>query len=669
MKKGRPNLRTLLGVLVLTAVVAAGVVFGILYGAAAGNTQAAANDVTAGSATVVVPEAANGQTQIILQQDGSTVSGTGASVSGNTVTISEGGSYVISGTLEDGQIYVAAGDDETVVLILSGVDITNADDAAIYVENADETILQLAAGTTNRVQSGQTVDITEAEEDSTAEGAAIYASDDLSITGTGILQVYGYINNGIHTKNDLLIDSGNIEVEAVNNGIKGKDSVTISGGSFTILSGGDAIKSDDTTGEGYGVITISGGSFDIESMGDAVQAETALTITDGTFSILTGEGSEDVTFSSDNGFGMFGSGWDMSAEDTVSAKGLKCAGDISITGGSFSIDSYDDAIHSNGTISISGGNFSLASGDDGIHADTALNITGGTVLITKSYEGLEANQITIDDGTIAITASDDGINANGGESGFGFGMQQSSGSSEETPNLIINGGTLSINAGGDGLDSNGNILVTGGVVTVDGPSDSGNASIDYGSESGGTCIINGGTVLALGSSGMVESISTSSEQYSFVYYLSSSFQSGSKITISDSDGNVLYEHTAAKTGDCVIFSSPELAQGETYILTVGGESMEVTLSSISTTAGSSGNGGFGGQGGLENGDAEGFGGRGGLEDEDMGGFGGGEAPEDGDMGDFEGGELPEGMEGFGGGEMPEDGGAGGFGGRGGGRGQ
>ncbi|MCD7819493.1 MAG: carbohydrate-binding domain-containing protein, partial [Lachnospiraceae bacterium] len=279
--------------------------------------------------------------KITLEQDASVVSGKGASVDENTITISSGGSYYISGTLEDGQICVEADGSDTVVLMLAGVDITNESEPAIYIENAESTILYLVDETENQVQSGVDTgnSAADGEADENAEGGVIYAKDDLVLSGSGFLTVSGFINNGIQTSNNLTIESGTITVDAVNNGIKGKDSVTILGGTIAVTSGGDGIKSDDTTGEGYGVIALEGGAIQIESGEDGVQAETVLTISDGEILITAGGGSADAeTVSNDFGFGSFAENWDMEDEDAESTKGMKSGTELQILGGTVNVD-------------------------------------------------------------------------------------------------------------------------------------------------------------------------------------------------------------------------------------------------------------------------------------------------------------------------------------------
>lgn len=231
-------------------------------------------------------------------------------------------------------------------------------------------------------------------------------------------------------------------------------------------------------------------------------------------------GNQDMPQEGQDDFGGGETNWDMSDESDISRKGMKSGKKMILSGGTFSVDSYDDAFHSNGSVAVSNGDFSVETGDDGIHADGELNISGGTIKITKSYEGLEGNQIVINHAEIEIVSSDDGINAYGGQNSFGGG---SSKKTEETPDLRISGGTLLIDAEGDGIDSNGNLTIEGGNIVVNGPVRDGNGAIDSGSENGGICTISGGTILALGSSGMAETFSAESKQCSFLHNFDSAF--------------------------------------------------------------------------------------------------------------------------------------------------
>jgi hypothetical protein len=150
--------------------------------------------------------------------------------------------------------------------------------------------------------------------------------------------------------------------------------------------------------------------------------------------------------------------------------------------------------------------------------------------------------------------------------------------------IVISGGTLYINADGDGIDSNGNLTVSGGTIAVDGPTNSGNGALDSGAESGGTISVTGGTITAVGASGMAEGFDTNSTQYSFLYNFSTTIAAGTKVTVTSSDGTVIYSGTPAKSWSSIEFSSPELQKGGTYTITAGDQTASVTLSSIATNS-------------------------------------------------------------------------------------
>lgn len=288
--------------------------------------------------------------------------------------------------------------------------------------------------------------------------------------------------------------------------------------------------------------------------------------------------------------------------DSTSTKGIKSDGALYVNGGTFTINSADDSFHSNSDVTINDGTYTISSGDDGMHADSALFVNGGNITVTESYEGLEGLNITINDGKIDITASDDGINAAGGNDQSGFGgmggdgfkgmqapdaqksdsasdstsdnTQKSDDTSEDEMWMVINGGYVHVLAGGDGLDSNGDLTINGGEVYVDGPSDNGNSAIDYGEKS--SFYINGGTVVAVGSSGMAEDVSSDSKQQVAFVKLDSQADAGDVI-LKDADGNEIISYTAQKKYDCVIISTADLKAGQTYTLSASGSESEVSL--------------------------------------------------------------------------------------------
>lgn len=571
---------------------------------------------------------------ITLSPDGSTSTDASVRIDGQTVTITQEGTYKIAGTLSDGALIVESAENAKITLVLGGVSIKNSTGAAIQISTADDVTIELAEGTTNVLQSGEEVDIAAATESKEASGGALQSKADLKIKGKGSLTVLGYLNNGIHCTKDLKIKNGNISVTALGHGIKGKNSVTVSGGTVTVTSGKDGITSDETENEEKGFVTIEDGEIIITSVGDGVSAETTLTVTGGVISIISGGGSANAQQKTNN----MRDWWDFdnsaSDDNSASCKGLKAGKAMMISGGSITIDAQDDALHTDGDMTISGGECILSTGDDGAHAELSLTVLDGKITVLTSYEGLEANQITLADGELDITATDDGINANGGSDGFsggfGGGMGGSFGgrrndtnnhsgdmtppdgnapsgnpptmpgqdaadstttddTTDKQPVLLITGGKITVNADGDGLDSNGNLRVEGGDITINGPANGGNGALDIGTENGGAGVIAGGTLIALGTSSMAENFGSTSTQCAFLVTMNS-FGAGETITITDSQGNVLYTGVTVKSANSVVFSSADLVVGETYTVTIGSNSATVTQSS--TVVGNSN--GFGG---------------------------------------------------------------------------
>ena len=271
-------------------------------------------------------------------------------------------------------------------------------------------------------------------------------------------------------------------------------------------------------------------------------------------------------------------------EDSTSIKGIKAVADLTIYNGAFSIDSADDAVHSNSNVTIYGGTFSLATGDDGFHADDTLTVSGGSIDIMKSYEGLEGLHVLVAGGDISMTASDDGINAAGGTDasgiggirggdafhGHGAGGPGMGGASNGS--IVISGGTIHINASGDGIDANGSLEITGGTTVVSGPFQGDTATLDYDT----SAIITGGTFIGTGAAGMAQTFSDS-EQGVIAVNAGNQIE-GTKIMLEDEDGNLILEHEANMSFAVIILSSPDVKKGETYKITVGEISGEFAAS-------------------------------------------------------------------------------------------
>lgn len=484
---------------------------------------------------------------IQLNGDSIMSDGVGATVNGSVVTITSAGTYEISGTLNDGQVVVNTEEEATVTLVLNGVNITNASSAPIYVKSADKVVITLVDGTKNVLTDGAEY-VFESPE-SNEPNAAIFSNDDLTINGSGSLTVNANYNNGIATDDDLKITSGIITVNAVNDGIKGRNYIAVKDGTITVNAGGDGLQSNNDDDATKGYVLIEGGTLNIVAGLDGIQAETRLNINAGNITILSGGGSV------------------VNYQLEESAKGLKAGLDVTIAGGTIRIDSADDGIHSNNNVTINGGDITVASGDDGVHADTSVTMNNGSLVIIRAYEGLESTTITINGGSTSITAEDDGINGAGGADGSSFNMGPGQDRfASSNAQVSINGGYLYVDADGDGLDSNGSFDMTGGTVIVNGPTNNGNGPLDYLS----TFNITGGYLLAVGSSGMAQAPSASSTQYAVLYNFDTQQSAGTLVHIETADGTEVLTFAPTKTFQSVVFSSPELANGASYVVYTGG---------------------------------------------------------------------------------------------------
>ena len=248
----------------------------------------------------------------------------------NNISITKGGTYKLTGSSTNGNITINT--EEEVTLILDNLELTNKTGPAIQIENAKKTVITLNENTTNKLSDGKNTN--------QDYNAVIYSKDDLTINGEGTLEIETTFENGIKCNDELKIMSGNININSNTNGIIGKDSVTIKSGNINIKSNGEGIK---TNNEEKGNIIIEDANINIETQEDGIEADNDLTITNGTFTITTGNGASELSVKQ---------GWENTndTEEEISQKAIK-ATNITIEAGTFNINSNEDGIHSNGTTS------------------------------------------------------------------------------------------------------------------------------------------------------------------------------------------------------------------------------------------------------------------------------------------------------------------------------
>lgn len=540
-------------------------------------------------------------TVITLSGSSVEVSGSGAYAYDGGVVITNGGTYVLSGTLDDGSIVVDAYASSKVWLLLNGVTIQCADDACLIIDQADKVFLTLAEGTENSFTSGE-VYSAEALADNT--DGVIFAHDDLTINGSGTLTVSGGWKHGIAANDDLVITGGSICVDAVKDAIHVNDSLRICNASIAVTAGDDGI----ATSEEGAFLYIESGSLQLDAEDDAIHT----------------------------------------------------AGDIDIVGGKVTISAGDDGIHSDAEVRITAGSITIAECYEGIEAIT-IDIAGGDIVIYPADDGLNANggsgdafgmtggghqqgnsgeiggfnqmpensESAATEAAVEASAPSDADTRPGGMSDGsgegtemgqtpegGMGLVDGAESAEETETWIhISGGALTIinesAQDADGIDSNGDILISGGVIRVSLVNSGSNSALDFASESGGVCEITGGEIIACGSYSMAEGFDSSSTQCSILYNLSSGAAAGTTVSLEDLSGNVLVSYEVPCSFSSVNLSCPELQLGETYLIVIGEDAEEITLDEVAASYGDAQSSMFGGSmnwGGMQ----------------DRGNFGGGE---------------------------------------------
>lgn len=468
-----------------------------------------------------------------------------------TITIEIGGVYYLEGEYSNIIIDTI---DEDVDLVLNNATISSTKGPAVLVLSADVVTFSALEGTSNVIEDSSNHPL-DGEED---YNGAIYSLVDLEFNGTGTLTVNGNYNNAIYTKDDVKIQDITLLVSSVDDGIVGKDYVAISNATVIIDVDGDGIASTNDGDADKGFVYIESGVIDITAGSDGIDAALAVLIYGGELSIY----SVDTGIESDN--------------------------TIVIEGGIIDIDSGNDGINAQIELKVAGGDITINASEDGMHSDDLVLIEGGNIFIQTSYEGIEGYVIVINDGNITVNSTDDGINATaGGGQAHGQELYISDGGT-----MYINGGVIRVNSVGDGVDVNGTIVMTDGYLLVYGSTTDVQSSIDFDTEFN----ISGGVVIALGSDGMVEPLSETSEQASLLYADGISYSAGTTVTLTDDQGTVLLEADAIKYFEAVTISTPDMVDGESYTLKVGTDEVDFTISSTVTILGSGGMTGPGGGG-------------------------------------------------------------------------
>lgn len=535
--------------------------------------------------------------KITLNKTTATVSGSGAKADGSTITITEEGVYVVSGTLEDGQIIVDASDSDKVQIVLDGVHINCETNAAIYVREADKVFITLAENSSNTLGGGN--EYTQID-DNTVDGV-IFSKSDLVCNGTGSLTIEADYKHGIVSKDDLVITGGTYKIAAADNGITAKDQIKILDGSFDIDAANSAVKAKNTDDAELGNIYIAGGVFTVKAEQDGFHATGSIVVDDGTITVNSGDDGFHAELDT-----VIRGGTILVEKSNEGLEGKR----VVVNGGDITINASDDGINAansgdDGANAINPGANAAGSGDDDSNAASSNNDSSAAVnsgddsSISGEADGKEPQQMPPDtENGSDMQPSQDFDPENAPSDGnapqnFDPGNAPSDGDAPQKMQggpggggnselyIKITGGTLTVSADGDGLDSNGGLLVTGGTTIVYGPTSDGDSALDY----DGSAIATGGTLAAIGSAGMTESFSEDSTQPVITYYCTETQSAATTITLTDSDGSALFTIAPEKAYASIVFTCSEMKLDATYTLTAGTDNEEITLTDIITTAG------------------------------------------------------------------------------------
>lgn len=487
----------------------------------------------------------DGATKISLSDGGCTVDGAGAVADGSTVTITAGGTYVLTGQISAGQVVVNA-DGEKVQLVLDGVSVTSTDSAAILVRAAKKVWLTLSDGTQNKIATSGSF----AEDDEYSIDGAVWCKSDLTINGTGALKVSSAEGHGIVCKDELALVSGDVEVEAARHAVQAQDAACVVAGAWSLTAGTDGIHCGDDDDAEKGSVLIVGGAVSIDAASDGVDAANVLEVDGGELTVSAGD------------------------------DGLHSERALQVDGGTVTVAKSYEGLEGS-TVTVNGGVIDVMSSDDGVNAagdptgDSGAEATDAGAFGPGAAAGqpeapMGGGHAPEDADAQAPTSNGQAPADAGGQApGAGGGMDYDS-----TAQVTINGGKLTIQAGGDGIDSNGDLTVTGGETYVFGPTSDGDGSLDF----AGTGTITGGVVMCAGSSGMAQNFGDASTQGSML--VSASGQVGDAIQLADEGGNVLASCEARTSYSCVLVSAPGVESGKTCTLSYGDTSSEITMDGL-----------------------------------------------------------------------------------------
>lgn len=504
-----------------------------------------------------------------------------ASVSGAHVNIEQSTdlaqeiTYRLSGTSTDGEFYMSGSYKAT--LELNGLTLTNStpvsSGAAIHIQNGKRINIKVVEGTTNTLTDAA----------SGSQKGCLYVKGHAEFKQKGTLNVYGNVKHAIKAGEYITVKNATINVKsAAGDGINCAQFFSIESGKVSISgTSDDGIQCDLEGTESTGETT----DHEDEDSGNIYIAGGTLTI--------------DVT--------------------ATAAKGIKCEGDMQISGGSITVttsgsgewDSTDQetkaaaCMSADGSISISGGELNLTStgsGGKGIKCDDTLIISDGTVTV-KTTGGLYYNNGTTENTN--YTGDTDRISSSyySSPKGIKAGTKTENGNNTTySGDLQINGGTVNVTTtgnNGEGIESKNTLTISGGTVTVNSQDDGINsaramylkggtitavAKNNDAIDANANMYISGGTIIACGAQGAECGLDAAEGYHLYI-------TGGNVLAIAANNNSV----TSTSGSQCVVSTSGSVSANNTVSVKSG----STTLVSFTVPSGytSSSSGGFGPGGG------------------------------------------------------------------------
>lgn len=500
-------------------------------------------------------------TQITLADQTATVTGQGASFSDQTVTITQAGTYVLTGSGKNIKLVVEAAATDQVHLVFQNLTL-EGEGTLLQINKAQEVVISLAEGSQNALTESQASDDEKVK-------ATIHSQVPLTLNGTGNLTLTALTKNALEVEDDLKVLGGTYTVKAANHGFKAEGALAIEAATLTIEAGKDGLHAehDETTERAN--ISLNPTQLSIAATEDGVDAGNELTIKGGTITVSQSEEGLEARVIRQLG----GDVTIKSSDDGVNAS----AGSSSKTSDTSATSKTSDANTTSNKADTSS-SASQATTDSATASTSASQSTADPAATSQTDQANQDKNQTPPAPTAGQAPPQGGQPPQNGQ---GPGSMPPGGQEESDPSLqiILEGGTLTIDAEGDGIDSNGTVTISGGSLVVNGSVQGGNGPLD----AAGDITITGGRVWALGTSDMLQGFAQGSTQASITANIAGT--AGQTLIILDANGKEVARQTASKDFQAVIMSSADLVDGQTYTIQVEGTTQTATAALVTPVTG------------------------------------------------------------------------------------